>query len=57
MQKDITIEKAKILQYLQFTQDEIDLMSFVKWLEANSSGLFHVNKGQRPKERNNYFIK
>lgn len=51
------IEKTKILQYLQFAQDEIDLMNFVKWLEANSNGLFHVNKGKRPKEKNNYFVK
>jgi hypothetical protein len=24
-------------------------------LEANSDGLFHINKGKRPKEKNNYF--
>jgi hypothetical protein len=24
-------------------------------LEVNSDGLFHVNKGKRPKEKNNYF--
>jgi hypothetical protein len=57
MFKEITIEKTKILQYLEFTQDEVDLMNFAKWLEANSSGLFHINKGLRPKERNNYLIK
>jgi hypothetical protein len=53
MEKEI--EKTKILQYLQFAQNEIDLLHFVQWLEVNSDGLFHVNKGKRPKEKNNYF--
>ena len=51
------IEKTRILQYLQLAQNEVDLLAFVQWLEANSDGLFHVNKGKRPKEKNNYFVK
>lgn len=49
------IEKDKIFQYLEFTKDEVDLMTLVQWLEANSDGLFHINKGKKPKEKNNYF--
>lgn len=51
------IEKTRILQYLQFAENEVDLLHFVQWLEAYSNGLFHVNKGKRPKEKNNYFVK
>jgi len=50
------IEKTRILQYLQFAQNEVDLLHFVQWLETYGNGLFHVNRGKRPKERNNYFI-
>lgn len=49
------IEKTRILQYLQFAENEVDLLNFAKWLETYSDGLFHVNKGKRPKEKNNYF--
>jgi hypothetical protein len=51
------IEKTRVLQYLQFAQNEVDLLHFVKWLETYGNGLFHVNKGKRPKEKNNYFVK
>lgn len=50
------IEKTRILQYLQFAENQVDLLHFVQWLEAYSNGLFHINKGKRPKEKNNYFI-
>ncbi len=49
------IEKTRILQYLQFAENEVDLLNFTRWLETYSDGLFHVNKGKRPKEKNNYF--
>ena len=51
------IEKTRILQYLQFAENQVDLLHFAKWLETYSNGLFHINKGKRPKEKNNYFIK
>jgi hypothetical protein len=51
------IEKRRILQYLQFTENEVDLLKFAAWLETYSDGLFHINKGKRPKEKNNYFVK
>jgi hypothetical protein len=51
------IDKTRVLQYLQFAQNEVDLLHFVKWLETYGNGLFHVNKGKRPKEKNNYFVK
>ena len=50
------IEKTRILQYLQFAQKEVDLLHFAEWLEVYSDGLFHINRGKRPKERNNYFV-
>ena len=51
------IEKTRVLQYLQFAENEVDLLHFAKWLETYSDGLFHINKGKRPKEKNNYFVK
>lgn len=51
------IEKTRVLQYLQFAENEVDLLRFTRWLEAYSDGLFHINKGKRPKEKNNYFVK
>lgn len=37
------IEKRRILHYLQFAENKVDLLHFVQWLEAYSDGLFHVN--------------
>jgi hypothetical protein len=44
MSREITIEKDRIQEYLEFAPTKVNLMQFVKWLEIQGNGLFKIDK-------------
>lgn len=44
MSKLKTIEKHRLMAYLDFASGDVDIMKLVKWLEYQSQGLFNVAK-------------
>lgn len=42
------ISKERILGYLEYAPEKMDLYKFVCWLETASEGYFYLVKGRRP---------
>lgn len=38
------IQKERILSYLQYSQDEVDILQLAQWLSARSNGLLKLEK-------------
>lgn len=48
MAEDSVLSKSRILDYLEYGTEQVDLYKFSRWLEEFSGGEFYVTKGKRP---------
>lgn len=48
MKNTSIISKEKILGYLEYASDAVDIYKFLSWLEVMSDGDFYVTKGKKP---------
>ena len=47
--KDIPIiSKERILGYLEYASDQVDVYKLTRWLEVMSDGEFYITEGKRP---------